>query len=78
MQQSSRASSTRWPIGSRKWKAHRKLNLTGIKTGLEGVTTWELRQILKSDRLLKTNRDFFENGKRLTGNALQSRLEPWR
>jgi hypothetical protein len=51
--------------------------LTGIKEGVEGVTTAELRKVLKSPRFEDVT-DFFENGKRLTGKALQRRLQPWR
>ena len=54
-----------------------KFNLTGIKEGVEGVTTAELRKVLKSPRFEDVT-DFFENGKRLTGKALQRRLQPWR
>jgi RHS repeat-associated protein len=54
-----------------------KFNLTGIKAGLEGTTTWELQQILKSPELEKSA-DFFLNGVQLTGAKLEEALKPWR
>jgi hypothetical protein len=54
-----------------------KFDLTGILRNTEGMTTFELRTILQSDRLEKAT-DFFLNGDRLTGAALQSTLAHWR
>jgi hypothetical protein len=54
-----------------------KLNLTGLQAGIEKVTTWELRQILKSPKLFNMT-DFYRNGVKLTGKALEEALAPWR
>jgi hypothetical protein len=55
-----------------------KFNLTGIKTGIEGATTWELRAILKKSSGLEAKTDFFLNGRQLTGAELEAALKPWR
>ena len=54
-----------------------KFNLTGLSTKMGGVTTWELRTILASNRLTK-HTDFYDHGVELTGTALNRALEPWR
>lgn len=53
-----------------------KFNLSGLRSGMEGATTWELRQVLKSARL-KGVTDFYLDGKRLTGDALAKALGAW-
>jgi hypothetical protein len=42
-----------------------------------GMSEWELRQVLKSDKW-EANTDFYRGGKELTGSALQEALKPWR
>src|SRR5262249_8211591 len=54
-----------------------KFNLTGLLEGREGVTTAELRRILKIKSLEKAT-DFFEKGLPLSGPELEERLAPWR
>lgn len=53
-----------------------KFDLTGVLTSEEGVTTWELRQILKSPEL-RAKTDFFRDGHQLTGPQLKAGLKPW-
>lgn len=54
-----------------------KFDLIGLEQGVEGATTWELRQILGSKRWEKAT-DFFGNGQELTGAAREEALRPWR
>lgn len=53
-----------------------KFNLTGLNAGIEGVTTWELRQILRNNKW-RASTDFFRDGERLTDAALEEALGPW-
>jgi RHS repeat-associated protein len=54
-----------------------KFNLTGLEQGIEGATTWELRQIL-GNKGWEAATDFFRNGERLTGTTLEEAVRPWR
>ncbi|MCE9671793.1 hypothetical protein LY474_28695 [Myxococcus stipitatus] len=53
-----------------------KFELTGLQHGIEGVTTWELREILGTK--LGSGHRLFRNGERLTGDALEEAVKPWR
>ncbi|MEW5885008.1 MAG: hypothetical protein AB1725_12420, partial [Armatimonadota bacterium] len=54
-----------------------KFDLTGLKPGIEGATSWELRQILGNPQW-EVAADFFRNGEQVTGTALEEALKPWR
>lgn len=54
-----------------------KFDLTGLETGIEGVTTWELRQVLGNSKW-EAATDFFRDGERLSGEALEQAVKPWR
>ena len=54
-----------------------KFDLTGLSPLQEGMTTWELRGILKSETWT-TATDFFLDGRPLTGSKLEAALKPWR
>lgn len=54
-----------------------KFDLSGLKKGVEGATTWELGQILKNPKW-EAATDFFQNGKQLKSPALEEALKPWR
>ncbi|RKG52236.1 hypothetical protein D7X30_34160 [Corallococcus sp. AB011P] len=55
-----------------------KFDLTGLDPAIKGgVTEWELLQILGTKRW-EAATDFFRQGERLTGAALEEALKPWR
>ena len=56
-------------------------DLTGLLTveeyGAEGMTAFELKTLLTKSKWEQAT-DFYENGRKLTGDKLQTRLQPWR